>query len=398
MKVIIKKISYLFDRKKFLQAVAVIKMLYLSRITKYPPEVLTLEAQFAKYIGSKFGLTFCNGTSAFEATLFALGVEKNSEVLMTGLTFNSVVMSVLQNGYNPKFVGFDENLNIQLQDSDVTESTKIILISHLFGIPQNMDNILAFARKHSLKVIEDCSHAHGAEFKGQKVGAFGDAAFFSIQGDKAVAGGEGGIALTSTKMYFDRMRLYGHMGRKLDDVELPRLELFTGIGLGKKSRMHPFSAALALVDMSFLVENNRLLNEQIDKVETILNEFDFIKLLDLHQDRSLGGFHYGYPFWIRNTDDIDSLNSKLLQNKLVKFRPYPFINYTKYEVFESSHLFHSMIWSEKGVNTTEKESLPNFENAEKHLCFLDYEFIKQLNKNDEKNLKNFLNGLATQSH
>ena len=105
---------------------------------------------------------------------------------MSSLTFSSVVFTCLQNEIDIIFLDFDSSLNIILPEK-IKNNVKAILITHVFGIPQEINKIKEFAFKNNLKIIEDCSHSHGAEYKGGKVGKFSDAAFFSLQGDKAIS-------------------------------------------------------------------------------------------------------------------------------------------------------------------------------------------------------------------
>ena len=153
---------------------------------------------FSRYIGIKFSLTFNNGTTACESILFALNLKRGDTILMSSLTFSSVVFTCLQNEIDIIFLDFDSSLNIILPEK-IKNNVKAILITHVFGIPQEINKIKEFAFKNNLKIIEDCSHSHGAEYKGGKVGKFSDAAFFSLQGDKAISSGEGGIAITNKK-------------------------------------------------------------------------------------------------------------------------------------------------------------------------------------------------------
>ena len=213
----------MFEKKKLSQALKLLKMLYLNRDTKYPNEVSGFENRYAKFIGTDYALSFCNGTTAFDSALFSLGLRDGDSIILCGMNFQSVVLTSLQSRLRLKYVDMDENLNTRLDDTYVDENTKLIIISHLFGNPQNMDEVTKFVKKHNLLLLEDCSHAHGAEFNGSKVGNFGDVSFFSLQGEKAISGGEAGVAITNNKECYDRMRLYAHMGRDMSDIEVDAL-------------------------------------------------------------------------------------------------------------------------------------------------------------------------------
>ena len=175
----------------------------------------------------------------------------------------------------------------------IDEKVKMVLVSHLFGIPQNIKNIISIASKNNLKIIEDCSHAHGAKLNGKYIGTFGDIGIFSLQGDKAVSGGEGGMAISNKKNLYEKMKLYGHMGRDLSDVNF--LDEIKSTGLGKKSRMHPLAAGLAIIELNYLYEFNKTVNKNILKLRNFLKNYSNIKLIDNLKSSEMGGFYYGFP-------------------------------------------------------------------------------------------------------
>ena len=111
-----------------------------------------------------------------------------------------------------------------------------------------MDEILKIVKEYNLKLIEDCSHAHGATYKKNKIGSFGDIGCFSLQGAKAIAAGEGGIAVTDNYDYFLRMSVYGHFNRNEKEfLNNDNLKIYAKTGLSKKLRAHPLGISLAAV-------------------------------------------------------------------------------------------------------------------------------------------------------
>ena len=255
-----KKVFYLLNKKLSLlrKVLPIAKLIINNHITKYPKIVIDFEKNFGRYLDIKFALTFNNGTSAFESILFALNLNKGDKVLMSNLTFSSVVFTCLQKDLDIKFLDFDSSLNVILPE-DTNNNVKAIIVTHVFGIPQNISKIKEFATLNNLKIIEDCSHAHGAEYKGKKIGKFSDAAFFSLQGDKAISSGEGGIAVTDNKEIFNKMRLYSHFGRNMNDIESAN-SYFKKYGFGKKGRMHPLAAGLASIDLKSLDKRNNMID------------------------------------------------------------------------------------------------------------------------------------------
>jgi dTDP-4-amino-4,6-dideoxygalactose transaminase len=136
-------------------------------------------------------------------------------------------------------------------EKKITDKTKAIVVTHMWGIPCDMDAITVIAKKHNLRLLEDCSHAHGAKFNEQKVGTFGDAAVWSLQGQKTVTGGEGGILLTDDGEIHTRALLLGQYNKRCKQ-EIPRdhpLYQYALTGFGLKLRAHPL--AIAMADQQF---------------------------------------------------------------------------------------------------------------------------------------------------
>jgi len=166
------------------------------------PFIEKFEEGFSRYIGMKHGLSTSNGTAALHLALTALGIKHGHEVLVPDLTFASVANVVIYTGAKPVLV--DSHPDYWGVDPDklagqVTSRTKAIIPVHSYGIPCNIDAIMKIARDHGLCVIEDCAEAHGAEYKGKKVGTFGDISCFSFYGNKIITTGEGGICLTNNE-------------------------------------------------------------------------------------------------------------------------------------------------------------------------------------------------------
>ena len=163
-----------------------------SQTTRYPPFVAKFETDFAKYIGRKFGLSFCNGTSSLEAALFALDVKPGDEVIVPSCTFHASLDPVVNCGAKPVFVDIlpDNGTMDPVRIIDgITEKTCGIIVTHIWGFPADMRRICAIAKERKLWVVEDCSHAHGAEVAGKKCGSFGDISFFSLQGNTIIGSG-----------------------------------------------------------------------------------------------------------------------------------------------------------------------------------------------------------------
>lgn len=168
------------------------------------------EESFSDYAGVEYGVATSNGTSALHLALAALGVGKGDEVITPTLTFVSTANAVAYTGAKPVFCDAHPDywcINPELIEEKVTEKTKAIIPVHLYGHPCDMDPILEIAEDHDLFVVEDCAEAHGAEYKGKKVGGFGDISCFSFYGNKVITTGEGGMCLTGDENLRDKMRI-----------------------------------------------------------------------------------------------------------------------------------------------------------------------------------------------
>lgn len=208
-----------------------------------------LEERFKHYIGTDYALATSSGTAALHSAFFALNLSPGDEVLVPTYTFLATVMPLFALNLVPVLVDADMSTgNIDPDDlgNHLTERTKAVVVTHMWGLPCNMKPIMAFARRHGLRVVEDCSHSHGAEVLGLKTGAIGDIAPFSLQGKKLVAAGQGGILTTSDPDLFERAVLFGHFKvRSFQDVKSQRLKCFAGTGLGLNYRIHPLAAEIA---------------------------------------------------------------------------------------------------------------------------------------------------------
>ncbi len=179
---------------------------WISSNGKYIDE---FEKQFANYIGVKHAISVCNGTVALHVALLALGVKPGDEVIVPTLTYIATANSVSYCGAKPVFVDSEMNCwNIDPLriEEKITPRTKGIIVVHLFGHPVDMEPIEDIAARYGLFILEDAAEAHGAEYKGRKVGSLGIAATFSFYGNKIITSGEGGMIVTNDDQLASMMR------------------------------------------------------------------------------------------------------------------------------------------------------------------------------------------------
>lgn len=178
---------------------------WISSLGKFIPQ---FEDGFAKFCGSRYGVAVMNGTAALQLALAALGIKKGDEVIVPDLTFVATANAVRYLDAKPVFVDSEKNswnINPEKIAAAVTKKTKAIIPVHLYGHPCDMDAIMRIAKKHGLFVIEDAAEAHGAEYKGRKVGSIGDVGCFSFYGNKMITTGEGGMCITNDEKLAGRM-------------------------------------------------------------------------------------------------------------------------------------------------------------------------------------------------
>ncbi len=165
----------------------------------YGTAVRAFEEGFAAYHDARHGIAVLNGTVSLRLALLSIGLEAGDEVIVPPYSFVSTASAVIEANGTPIFADIDPdtyNLDPAQVEAALTSRTRAIIPVHFAGLPADMDRLMEIARRHNLSVIEDAAHAHGAMYKGRKVGAIGDVGSFSFQGSKNITAGEGGILLT----------------------------------------------------------------------------------------------------------------------------------------------------------------------------------------------------------
>jgi dTDP-4-amino-4,6-dideoxygalactose transaminase len=181
-------------------------------------EVELFEQEFAAYCEAEYAVGLDSGISALELALRAYGIGQGNEVITVSHTFIATVSSISFTGASPVFVDVDPvtyNLEPAQLEAAITPRTKAILPVHLYGQPAEMDEILAMARKYDLIVIEDACQAHGARYKGRRVGALGHAGCFSFYPGKNLgAYGDGGMLVTNDAELAEKVRMLRNYGQR----------------------------------------------------------------------------------------------------------------------------------------------------------------------------------------
>ncbi len=236
------------------------------------PIVAEFEKDFARYHGVKYALAQNNGTSTLHAAYFAVGVGPGDEVITPAYSWHLQATSILATNGIPVFCDIEpKTLSIDPKEIEkkITPQTKAIAVLHPFGHPAEMDEIMNIARSHGIPVIEDASHAHGATYKGRKMGTLGDIGCFSLQGSKLMVAGEGGILITNNTEYYERAVTLGHYER-IPSLTMEKYRKYypdypkPPACFGFKYRIHPLAAAMAKVQLKYLDQRNQVRKRNLD--------------------------------------------------------------------------------------------------------------------------------------
>ncbi len=209
--------------------------------------VREFEENFAEYQQAKYCVGVGNGTDALEIAIEALNLPKHSEIIVPANSFIASAEAIVRSGHKIVFCDISaDNYTINLEDlkRKITLNTSAIIAVHLYGHPCNMDLLLAIARKHNLKIIEDCAQAHGAEYKGKRIGAIGDVGCFSFYPGKNLgAYGDGGAIITNNEKIAIKCRMIANHGRT---------EKYNHEFEGRNSRLDGLQAAILNVKLQYL--------------------------------------------------------------------------------------------------------------------------------------------------
>lgn len=261
-------------------------------------QVATFEKRFAELVGTARCLATGSGTQALHTALHSLGVEAGDEVLVAPCTFIASVQAILMCAALPVFV--DVDINTYQMDPDKIEpligsDTRVVEPVHIGGLPCDMGRIVAVAKKHGLKVVEDAAQAVLAEFQGKKCGTFGDLGCFSFQTSKVIACGEGGAIVGNDAELLDKCYAFHNMGLTGKNQS---------VGIGTKYRMNEFEAALLIPQLATLAQQTRTRNENAVYLARRLEQIPGIVPQRLHEGVTQGAYYiYGFRYQKEHFND-----------------------------------------------------------------------------------------------
>jgi len=278
-----------------------VRRVFESGVLVQGERIRAFEKEFAEYSGVEYAVAVANGTLALDMTLKALRIGPGDEVVTSAFSFIASSNCVLFQGAKPVFADINpRSFNIDTQDvaEKITEKTKAIIPVHLFGQPAEMDALKEIAQDHGIALVEDAAQAHGAQYKGRKVGGLGDAGCFSFYATKNMTTGEGGMITTNNSELARRtslLRNHGDTGK------------YHHIILGYNYRMSEATAAVGSVQLSKLDKSNE---RRRKNAEALTNGVDKISGLTppyVKDDVK----HVFYQYVVRVEDDYPMDRNKL---------------------------------------------------------------------------------------
>jgi perosamine synthetase len=217
-------------------------------ISSEGPFVRRFEEKFAEKVRRKFGIAVSNGSAALDAAIVALGIDAGDEVILPSFTIISCAAAIIRAGAIPVVVDSDPNtwnMTAEGVEKAITRRTKAIMVVHIYGLPVDMDPILALAENHGLRIIEDAAEMHGQTYKGRPCGSFGDISVFSFYPNKHITTGEGGMIMTDDPTLAEKCR-------SIRNLCFQANRRFVHEELGWNFRMTNLQAALGVAQLETL--------------------------------------------------------------------------------------------------------------------------------------------------
>ena len=279
---------------------------WVSSVGKY---IEKFEKNFADFLGVKYATTTTNGLASLHLALVSLGIGKGDEVIIPDLTIISCALAITYTGATPVLVDVDEktgNIDPGRIEEKISKRTKAIMVVHLYGHPADMDPIMSLAKKYKIAVVEDAAEAHGAEYKGKKVGSIGETGCFSFYANKIITTGEGGMLVTNDKKIYEKAVL-------LKDLAHSKKRRFLHEEIGFNYRMTNLQAALGLAQLE---EVDKYIEKKLWIGDIYNKELSGISNLELPIDEAFAkSVYWMYAIRVKKNNNItkDELRSKLFK-------------------------------------------------------------------------------------
>lgn len=270
-------------------------------ISSEGPFVKQFEEQFAARVGRKFGIAVCNGSAAIDAAISALKIGAGDEVILPTFTIISCAAAIVQAGAIPVVVDSDPltwNMDVSQIAARITPRTRAIMVVHIYGLPVDLEPILALADQHGLSVIEDAAEMHGQTYRGRPCGSFGDISTFSFYPNKHITTGEGGMIVTDDEQLAERCR-------SLRNLCFQPQARFIHEELGWNFRMTNLQAALGIAQLERLDEFVARKRRMGQRYTHLLGDIPGIQL-PLAQTEYAENIYWVYGILLENTLPFDA--------------------------------------------------------------------------------------------
>jgi len=303
-------------------------------ISSEGPFVKKFEAQFSSYVDRKYGIAVANGSGALDCAIAALNLDEGSEVIMPTFTIISCALSILRNDLIPVLVDSDPytwNMDVDQIEAKITPKTKAIMAVHIYGLPVDMDPILALAQKYNLKIIEDAAQAIGQTYKGKPCGSLGDISCFSFYPNKHITTGEGGMIVTNNDKLAERSQSFRNLCFKPE-------KRFEHEEMGWNYRMTNLQAALGLAQLEKIDEHIEKKYQLGKAYNKLLNNCPHIQL-PCKKTNYAENIYWVYGLVLKETTKISAKECiKKLGDSKIGTRPF-FWNLHEQPVFKKQGLF-----------------------------------------------------------
>ena len=277
------------------------------------------EKEFALFTDSEYAIAVSNGTTAIDLALNALEIGEGDEVIVTSRTFIASISSIVNAGAKPIFADVDrdtQNITAETIASVITDTTKAIICVHLAGWPCEMDEIIALAEIHDLKVIEDCAQAHGSKYKGCSVGSIGHIGAWSFCQDKIMTtGGEGGMVTTNDKALWSRMWSFKDHGKSFDAIyyrDHPPGFRWVHESFGTNWRLTEMQSAIGRIQITRMKDWTQIRGEHAAKLVHVCREFKCIRIPKIPDYIQ----HANYKFYV--FIELENLNEGCSRDSIIE--------------------------------------------------------------------------------
>jgi perosamine synthetase len=292
------------------------------------PEVKALEAEFARFTGSRHCLSTNSGTSALHMAVAAAGIGPGDEVITSAFTFLASALAVLHHNAIPVFADIDPvsfNISPAEIERKISVRTRAIIPVHIHGLPADMDEIRKIAQRHNLVVIEDAAQAHGATYHGKKAGTIGDMGAFSVQSSKNLSAGEGGLFVTDSDAFYQRANCVRQFGEEAADTTpagidpehpLDDVRDYNAVTMGWMYRMTSLTAAVARCQLAKLDRHNGNARGNAEYLTARLAKLDLLTPPSVPADRT--SIYHKYRVRLHPERLDAGLDPKRFRNALMK--------------------------------------------------------------------------------